>query len=137
MGTAGSLSFLKNKKFEDIFIINGDLITKFDINSLYKFYKVNKLNFCAVTKLLNFQIPYGLVQTKNIFVKSLEEKPTFVRSVLIGAYILNSKCLKYLKKNYKIDMPDLIKIFLNKKLKVGYYPTYEKYSHITSSVDLR
>ena len=137
IGTAGSLYFLKKEKIKDVFIINGDLITKFDINSLYKFHKDNSLDFCAVTKLINFQIPYGLVKTKSIYLQSLEEKPTFVRSVLIGAYVLNGKCFKFIKNNKKIDMPDLIQKCLDKKLKIGYYPTYEKYSHVTSPLDLK
>ena len=137
LGTAGSLSLLKNKKIKDIFVINGDLITKIDINNLYKYYKKNNLDFCALTKLINFQIPYGLVKTKSIYLQSLEEKPTFLRSVLIGAYILNTKCLKFINTKKKMDMPGLIQKCISKKFKIGYYPTYEKYSHVTSPLDLK
>ena len=97
LGMIGSIYYLKNKRLNDIFVTNGDLIYNIDLESLHEYHKENHLDITAVTKVINFQIPYGLVKTKNIYLKSLEEKPIFSESVLVGAYIINSKCLKILK----------------------------------------
>ena len=135
LGTIGSIFYLKDKKLKDIFVTNGDVILNVDLESLHDYHNENNLDITVVTKMINFQIPYGLVKTKNIYLKSLEEKPIFSESVLVGAYIINSKCLKILK-NSKLDMPDFLSMCIKKKYKLGYYPIYEKYKHITSIRDL-
>tara|TARA_Y100000816_G_C26099492_1_gene582415 strand:+ start:867 stop:1895 length:1029 start_codon:yes stop_codon:yes gene_type:complete len=136
LGTAGSLRSLKDKNLKNIFVINGDVITNLDILSLEKYHLDNKLDLTVVTKTIKFQIPYGMIETKNILLRSLEEKPFFTKSIVLGAYFINSKCLKVIP-NKRFDMPDLISLCIKKKFKIGYYPTYEKYKHISSIVDLK
>ena len=87
-----------------------------------------------VTKDIDYQIPYGLVKTKNLL-DTLDEKPKIMARVIVGIYIINSSCLKSIKKDY-LDMPDFIK-FLIKKKKIGYYPIFEKFNHITKKSDLK
>jgi dTDP-glucose pyrophosphorylase len=136
LGTAGSLRKLKNKNFKNIFVINGDVITELDIMSLEKYHIDNKLDLSVVTKTIDFRIPYGMIDTQDIFLKSVEEKPIITKSIIVGAYMLSSKCLKVIPQG-RFDMPDLITCCIKKKYKIGYYPTYEKYKHITSKEDLK
>ena len=117
-------------------MINGDTLIDVDINSLDNFQKKNKLDFTAVTKTINFEIPYAMVKTQNNILKSIEEKPFYTKNVILGAYLINKKCLKFLK-NTKIDMPDFIEMCIKKKLRIGYYPIFGSFKHITKSEDLR
>lgn len=136
LGTVGSLFYLKNQKAKNLFVTNGDLLTNIDISNLNNYHKENKLDLTVVTKIVNFQIPYGSVETKNIYLKSLEEKPLVTKSIIIGAYLIKTKCLKLIN-GEKIDMPEFIHKCIKKKYKIGYYPIYEKYKHITSLKDLK
>ena len=79
-------------------MINGDTLIDVDINSLDNFQKKNKLDFTAVTKTINFEIPYAMVKTQNNILKSIEEKPFYTKNVILGAYLINKKCLKIFKK---------------------------------------
>lgn len=136
LGTAGSIFFLKKKKLNNLIVLNGDTLVNIDFENFYNYHIKNKLAITVATKIIKFEIPYGLVKTKSIYLESLDEKPEFVRSAIIGVYILNKKVIKLLKGN-KMDMTDLIMKCLKRKLKVGYYPVYENHLHITSFKDLK
>lgn len=136
LGTAGCLYYLKNKIEDNIFVINGDTLIDIDLDNLNNFQKINKLDFTVVTKTMNFEIPYAMVKTQNKILKSIEEKPFFTKNVILGAYLINKKCLKLLK-NIKIDMPDFIEMCINKKLRIGYYPISGSFKHITKFEDLK
>ena len=38
-----------------------------------------------------------MVKTQNNILKSIEEKPFYTKNVILGAYLINKKCLKFLK----------------------------------------
>ena len=135
LGTAGSLFFLKNKSFNKIIVVNGDLVSNINFDNLKIFSDIFKLDLTIVTKEINFQIPYGLIKNKDIFIDSIEEKPTFLASVMVGVYLIKKKCLKSLNGKYT-DMPDFIESCKKKKLKIGFYPIFEKVKHITTVKDL-
>ena len=138
LGTAGPLSLIKNylKKDENIIVINGDLIFNFKIKNILDFHSKNNLDITVVTKDIDYQIPYGLVKTKKNLLDTLDEKPKIMARVIVGIYIINSSCLKSIKKDY-LDMPDFIKFLIKKKKRVGYYPIFEKFNHITKKSDLK
>jgi dTDP-glucose pyrophosphorylase len=136
LGTAGSIYFLKKKRLRNLIVLNGDTIVNIDFENFFKYHISNKLAITVATKIIKFKLPYGLVKTKNKYLKSLEEKPEFISSAIIGVYILNESAIKLLN-GKKMDMTDLINKCIKQKLKVGYYPVYESHTHITSSKDLK
>ena len=75
------------------------------------------------------QIPFAVVKEKNNKVLELIEKPTEVNLYNTGIYVLNSKIIKkFIKKNKKLDMPDLINNVIKKKNKVLSFYMYEDWS---------
>ncbi len=138
LGTAGPLNLAKKHldKNENIIVINGDLIFDINLKNVLDFHNKGKLDITVVTKDIDYQIPYGLVKTKKNLLNSLDEKPNFMARVMIGIYIINSKCLRDVKNEY-LDMPVFFKRLLAKKKKVGYYPILENFTHITKMSDLK
>ena len=138
LGTAGALNLVKKyiNKNENIIVINGDLIFDVNIKNIIDYHIKNKFDITVVTKDIGYQIPYGLVKTKKNLLNTLDEKPKIMARVMVGIYIINSKCLKNIKNGY-LDMPNFLSSLIKKKNKVGYYPIYENYYHITSPNDLK
>ena len=57
--------------------------------------------------------------------KSIIEKPRYDLLVNTGFYLVNSKILKFIKKNKKMDVDEILNILLKKKRKIKIYPISE------------
>lgn len=114
MGTAGALSLISNLK-DDFIVMNGDILTDIDFTKMLDFHKEHDSDATMGIREYSTQIPYGVVNTKNHQIISIEEKPTFSYNVSAGIYILNSKILQLIPENEFFDMPALFESTLAKK----------------------
>ena len=129
LGTAGSISLLKSLNDKPVIVINGDVITNLNLNSLLQYHNQKKAEITMCVKKSFTQIPFAVVKEKNNKVLELIEKPTEVNLYNTGIYVLNSKIIKkFIKKNKKLDMPDLINNVIKKKHKVLSFYMYEDWS---------
>ncbi len=125
MGTAGSLKKLK-KKLECFFVINCDTLVNCDYISLLNFHNENKNDLTIVASRKVEKLKYGSCEiTKNGNLKKIKEKPEVSFLANTGCYLLNSKILKLIKKNEKLDMNTFIERAISKKYKVSVFPIQE------------
>jgi dTDP-glucose pyrophosphorylase/CBS domain-containing protein len=120
MGTAGALSMLP-RTGQDIILMNGDLITQFNISKMIELHE-NRKNHITVGARDHIQtVPYGVLKVSKDSVTEIIEKPERHYLVNGGVYILNPEILDIIPKDKFYYATDLIDkcIFLNKK--VGYY----------------
>ncbi|EAK0952143.1 CBS domain-containing protein [Campylobacter lari] len=120
LGTAGALSLVKDMK-KSFIVMNGDILTKLDFDQLIQEHKKSKAVMSVVLREFEQQIPYGVVKISNNDIKDIEEKPIQKFLVSAGIYVLEPEVLKYIKKDVYLDMPNLIKRLLDKKLKINSY----------------
>ncbi|MCR8708720.1 nucleotidyltransferase family protein [Campylobacter sp. RM5063] len=120
LGTAGALSLVKDMK-KSFIVMNGDILTKLDFDQLIQEHKKSKAVMSVVLREFKHQIPYGIVKISNNDIKDIEEKPIQKFLVSAGIYVLEPEVLKYIKKDVYLDMPNLIKRLLDKKLKINSY----------------
>lgn len=83
-GTSAAIYSISNWCDDDFFVINGDTIT--DSEDIEKI--CNHYNSCIAASTSNTPEKYGVINIKDGFVKSIEEKPQIPESNLIsvGAY---------------------------------------------------
>lgn len=114
LGTAGALSLLNKNKFTaPFFVINGDVITSVDYQSMLNYYKQNGADAVMCTKEESYTNPFAEVDfddKQNLI--DLKEKPTTTFNINLGVYLLNSNVLPLLPDNEYYDMPNL---FINAK----------------------
>ncbi|EAK0817877.1 CBS domain-containing protein [Campylobacter lari] len=120
LGTAGALSLVKDMK-KSFIVMNGDILTKLDFDQIIQEHKKSKAVMSVVLREFEQQIPYGVVKISNNDIKDIEEKPMQKFLVSAGIYVLEPEVLKYIKKDVYLDMPNLIKRLLDKKLKINSY----------------
>lgn len=120
LGTAGALSLIKDMK-NSFIVMNGDILTKLDFDQLIQEHKKSKAVMSVVLREFEHQIPYGVVRISNNDIKDIEEKPMQKFLVSAGIYVLEPEVLKYIKKDVYLDMPNLIKRLLDKKIKINSY----------------
>lgn len=124
LGTAGALSLLKKHHLEpkeSFFVMNGDILTELDFNTILKQHKRTDSKATMCVREFSYQIPYGVVKSKNNEILGIEEKPTFSFLVSAGIYALEPEILDFLKVNEYLDMPELFSLLLQEKQKVMNY----------------
>lgn len=137
LGTAGSLSLIKNMKFKKpILVMNSDIVTNIDFDSLISYHKTHKADLTICAKNYRNVSLYGELGTKNYRVISIKEKPIKDVLVNLGIYVINPSILKSVEKR-ELQMTDLINFLINKKKKIFYYPTFENWIDIGNKKDLQ
>ena len=127
LGTAGSISMLKEKINSDFFIINCDTILKINLTKFYEYHKKNNYDLTIVTAMKNYAFPYGSCEIKkNMQLKKIIEKPSFSSLANVGLYLCKPKIIKLIKKNVPYGMDQLIKKINKTKGKVGVFPIGEE-----------
>lgn len=126
LGTAGALGLIKmSEKKLPILIMNGDLLTKIDFSSLLEYHKNQSGVATMCVREYDLTIPYGVVESTNQVLESIEEKPVHKFFVNAGIYILEQSLLIDLDGNTRIDMTTLLSNQVKNERKVNVFPLHE------------
>lgn len=108
LGTAGSLCYLEQSTDAPFIVMNGDILSNFDLGKVLNSHIEGNADVTVVTKSHEIVVPFGVVETNAGSLVAINEKPTMAYEVLAGIYVLNPVTLSFLSGESKIDMPDLI-----------------------------
>lgn len=137
LGTAGALSLIKNKPQESFLVMNADLLTNVNFDHLLEFHETEKSFATMCVREYDYQVPYGVVDTKGSTILSIKEKPLYKFFVNAGIYVLSPQALNFIPKNQFYDMPTLYEEVLQKKLKSVSFPIYEYWLDIGQISDFK
>ena len=127
LGTAGSLSLLKNKLDKTFFVTNCDIVIDQDYREIYKYHNDNDNEITIVSALNHFQFPYGIIETgKDGKLISIKEKPEITYKINSGMYILEPHLLDEIPVNKFFHITQLIEKIKNRNGKIGVFPVSEK-----------
>ena len=137
LGTAGPLSLIKDKVFDNIIIVNADIITDLKLEKIMNFHNDNKSDLTIGCLVYEYQIPFGVVSLKKNKYNSIEEKPLIKRLVNCGIYVLNKNVIQLTQKNQSISMVKLIDRANKKKKKISIFPMHENWIDVGSKENLK
>lgn len=122
MGTIGCLS--KGEEFlnDTILLTNSDLLTNVDYEQFYIDFIKSNADLSIVTVPYQISIPYGVVQSKENFVKKIVEKPTYTYYSNAGIYLFKREIINLIPKNKRYNATELIEDLILMKRKVVTYP---------------
>lgn len=127
LGTAGSLSLLKNHIKGDFFVSNCDILVNTDLKKVYDFHKQKNAYLTSITSILHYKIPYGVVNiNEGGIIEGILEKPEYTFQINTGIYLVNERTLNYIPDNTYFDMPQLINKLLEENKETYAYPVKEK-----------
>jgi len=118
LGTAGSLSLLRNRIKEKNFLVtNCDVVSEINYRSLLQFHKDNDADLTIAIKKFSSESQFGEINVKGIYINDIKEKP--IRDIIInaGIYAFNTKIIKEINYNEYLDMNELIKKLIKMKKK--------------------
>ncbi len=135
LGTAGSLSLLRDDLKTDFLVVNGDMLTNVDLKLFYQFHQEHQSAATVCSKIFTVKVPYGVLKTEGKRVLGVEEKPDIALNVSSGIYLLSPKVLQYIDVNETLDMPHLIDRLIRAKLPVHSFQSVEPWLDIGSHED--
>ena len=125
LGTAGALTLMPNKINHPLLVMNGDVLTKINIDQFINFHNTNQADISICGSEFYYKNPYGVLDVDGINFKSISEKPTYKCLINAGIYLINPSIIREIKKEEYLDMPDLLDLRVTKKSKIVVYPIYE------------
>lgn len=94
LGTGGALSLLPVAPTEPFLVMNGDLVTQADVGDMLDFHAIGPQSITVGVKQFFHTVPYGCVDLDDTRVVRFEEKPTLMRWVNAGIYVLDPSELR-------------------------------------------
>lgn len=136
LGTAGSLGLLPEKPAGPIIVMNGDILTTSDFESLYAFHSAHNAEITVAAIDYRIEIPFGVLQSEGVYVQELKEKPSQRFLCNAGIYALSPKILDHMTIPKFLNMTDIIENCLQKDMAVAVFPIHEYWSDIGTPDDL-
>ena len=108
LGTGGALSLLEGNFQSPIVVVNGDVMLSARISEMLEFHNQSGGQLTVGVKLLETQIPYGVVDVEGSRILGIKEKPIYRDFVNAGVYVLNPALLGKVPHGEQFDMTDLL-----------------------------
>lgn len=121
LGTAGSLSLLKDKIAETFFVTNCDTIVDVNYADVLKWHKDQKSIITIIGCHNEINIPFGILQLSNGKLDRMLEKPVHDVIINTGVYVMEPEVLSLIPEGKYLDMNKLIDLYVETE-KVSVYP---------------
>jgi NDP-sugar pyrophosphorylase family protein len=115
LGTAGPMAAVLDRLGDDFIVINGDLLTNFDVARMVR----EHVEAAAAASIAVFErklkIDFGVVEVDDeMRLTGYREKPTQTHLVSMGLYVLQRKSVApYVKTGGHLDMPQLMQSLID------------------------
>ena len=120
LGTAGALKLVPEFNTEHVLLMNSDLLTDVDFESLYLKMLNESADMVVATTEYKVDIPYAILQTDGHRVNSFKEKPTFRYQSNAGIYIFKKSLIDLIPRNTFYDITDLMEQLISDGGKLVY-----------------
>lgn len=104
LGTAGALSLVPRDHDTPIVVMNGDILTRVDVNEILNFHVQHGAMATMAVREYEIEIPYGVVNTRGPQVAHIVEKPVHQYLVNAGIYVVSPAALVHVPSDSYFDM---------------------------------
>lgn len=137
LGTGGALSRLPEKPDYPVLVLNGDLLTQFNVGNLLAFHADGGFNATVGVHEYSHTVPYGVVEWEGVRITGLREKPTQTWLANAGIYVLDPGLVERVPKDMYFPLPALIEECLERGETVGAFPIKEDWIDVGHPKELR
>lgn len=135
LGTAGALSLLSEEQTDSIMVLNGDVLMQARLSEMLEFHRAEQAEMTLAVKVLDTQIPFGVVTLHGSYVEEIREKPVYRDYVNAGIYVIEPEILRTIPRMGRLDMPDLISQVVTDR-RVLAFPLHESWIDLGRRSDL-
>jgi dTDP-glucose pyrophosphorylase len=135
LGTAGALSLLPQNFDDPIIVVNADVLLSAKVSGMLDYHNSHNAEVTVGVKVLETQIPFGVVDVVGSRITGMTEKPVYRDFVNAGVYVLEPEVLKGVARGVRLDMPDLVDGRLSGE-RVYAFPLHESWRDLGHIGDL-
>ena len=135
LGTAGALALIDNLSTEHILLMNSDLFTNVNFESLYLKLINERADMAVASTEYKVDIPYAVFETKGGRITNFKEKPSFIYHSNAGIYILKRSLITKIEKGKYCDITDVMERLVAEGGKLVYDPIIGYWIDIGKTVD--
>ena len=137
LGTIGSLSLIDEISSQDFLLMNSDLLTDIDFQTMYLEHCHRDADITMASVPYNVSVPFAIMRMRNNQVEAREEKPTYNYFANGGVYMMKSSLIDRIPKEKYLDAPDFISQVISEGGKVVCYHHEGSWIDIGSPDDYR
>lgn len=134
LGTAGGLSLVPRQE-STLLVVNGDILTEVDFRAMQAFHREHRAALTLAVRQFEFQVPYGVVESDGALVREVKEKPSHRCFVNAGIYLVEPEAHALVPRGTRFDMTDLIRVLLERGMRVVSFPIWEYWRDIGQHED--
>jgi len=135
LGTAGALALINDLSTEHILLMNSDLFTNVNFESLYLKLINENADMAVASTEYKVDIPYAVFETQEGRVTNFKEKPSFIYHSNAGIYILKRSLIATIEKGKYCDITDVMERLVAEGGKLVYDPIIGYWIDIGKTVD--
>ena len=121
LGTAGALGLIAEDISSNLIVMNGDILTAQNFGDVIEFHQNREADGTMVVRRWSQQIQFGVVDLDGEAIIDIHEKPMIDKLISAGIYILSKDVIRLVAKGETIDMPDLFRRSIDRKMKLVAY----------------
>ena len=134
LGTAGGLRLMKRPE-RPFLVINGDILTGVPFQNMLAFHREHDAQITVGVRKYEVQVPFGVVESDDVRVTELKEKPSLTFFINAGIYILEPTAYDRIPEGRRFDMTELIHTLLQEGQTVVSFPIVEYWLDIGQPAD--
>lgn len=136
LGTAGALGLLRERPSSPLFLVNGDVLTRVNFDSMLSFHREQRAELTLGVSELDLEVPYGVVSLEGYRVERVVEKPVHRFLISAGVSVLDAGVLERLRPGRPLDLPDLANDLAAQQRLVSVFPIHEFWVDVGRHADL-
>ena len=136
MGTAGGLRLMPRPS-GPFLVINGDILTRVPYQTMLRFHRKHAATLTVGIRAHEVEVPFGVVESDDVRVTDLTEKPRIRLLVNAGIYLLEPGAWDHIPAGRRFDMTDLIRRLLDEGEVVVAFPIIEYWQDVGRHEDYR
>jgi NDP-sugar pyrophosphorylase family protein len=123
LSTIGPLAYVEDLG-QDFLVMNGDVLTDMDLARFYWSHRRSGADLTVATRARKVRIDYGVLTRRrgSRRVRAFAEKPVIEHEVSMGIYMLNRRCLRFVRRGKALGFDELVEILLRRGRPVMAYP---------------
>jgi dTDP-glucose pyrophosphorylase len=119
LGTGGSLRLLPELPTHPMLVMNGDLVTQFDVDRMLAFHEEGKFVATLGVRPYQSEVAFGVADVNGDRLTGIREKPTMQMLVNAGIYVVSPEAIELITPDEEFPITDLFNRALTKGLPVG------------------
>ncbi|GEM_PF-275624 len=134
LGTAGALGLVEPSG-QPILVVNGDVLSRVNLRAMFAFHQEQRADLTVGVRKYEIEVPYGVVETEEMRVVKIAEKPVIRFFINAGIYLVSPAVMGFVPKGERFDMTDLIARLIHEGRLVVSFPIIEYWLDIGRQAD--